>query len=217
MNLILFPTALEHDICWPKVQPHLDAEQVVAAVCGFGLVGAGVETARLIAKHQPSQILLLGIAGGYRADDVETGVFQFTHVACDGIGVGEGASFRSASEMGWQQCPDNGSDPEIGDQISLAVISPTETAAESRLLSVTSASADANHAAQRRQRHPSAIAEDMEGFAVAMAATRARVPVAIIRGISNLAGDRNHANWKIERALELAAELAIEHLQRVSS
>ncbi len=54
---------------------------------------------------------------------------------------------------------------------------------------------------------PKAVAEDMEGYAVALACRLHDVPLTIIRGISNQAGDRNHDGWQVAEALQSAAEL----------
>ena len=71
-------------------------------------------------------------------------------------------------------------------------------------------SAQRQQAAQRQLRYPEAVAEEMEGFGVAMACRLAGVPLRIVRGISNHAGNRNLAEWQIEEALAAAAELASE-------
>ena len=42
----------------------------------------------------------------------------------------------------------------------------------------------------------------MEGYAVALAAHEFGVPVTIVRGISNVAGDRNVAGWALPEALQ---------------
>jgi futalosine hydrolase len=47
----------------------------------------------------------------------------------------------------------------------------------------------------------------MEAFSVALACRMAKVPLTVIRGISNMAGDRDKANWNVTGALEAAAEL----------
>jgi futalosine hydrolase len=49
----------------------------------------------------------------------------------------------------------------------------------------------------------------MEAFGVAMAASLMAVPVQVVRGISNTAGDRQLSNWKIDEALEAAAEVVL--------
>jgi futalosine hydrolase len=60
---------------------------------------------------------------------------------------------------------------------------------------------------------PAAVAEDMEGFAVALACRLAGVPLTIIRGISNTAGDRDHARWRVPEALAAAAALSLQTLE----
>jgi futalosine hydrolase len=49
----------------------------------------------------------------------------------------------------------------------------------------------------------------MEGFAVAAACRLAGVPLDIVRGISNTAGDRDTSGWQIEAACRAAAALAV--------
>jgi futalosine hydrolase len=51
----------------------------------------------------------------------------------------------------------------------------------------------------------------MEGFAVAAACIMNNVPWVIVRGISNLAGDRVKSNWQTDGALHKAAE----HVSRI--
>ena len=59
----------------------------------------------------------------------------------------------------------------------------------------------------RRDRYPQAAAEDMEGFAVALACRHAGMELTIIRGISNLAGQRDVKQWVIDDAMSAASEL----------
>jgi futalosine hydrolase len=53
----------------------------------------------------------------------------------------------------------------------------------------------------------------MEGFAVAAACRLRGVPVAIVRGISNVAGDREPSRWRIDEALETAADRVLHVLE----
>jgi len=41
----------------------------------------------------------------------------------------------------------------------------------------------------------------MEGFSVAAACRFAGIPLRIVRGISNQAGDRNKENWRVRDAM----------------
>jgi futalosine hydrolase len=74
------------------------------------------------------------------------------------------------------------------------------------LLSVANASGSPAEAAGRARRHHGALAEDMEGFAVALACRRLAVPLTILRGVSNAAGERDRARWDLSAALAAARE-----------
>ncbi|NEE29228.1 futalosine hydrolase, partial [Streptomyces sp. SID7982] len=50
-------------------------------------------------------------------------------------------------------------------------------------------------------RHPSAVAEAMEGFGVAEAAAAHGVPVLEVRAVSNAIGPRDRDAWRIPAAL----------------
>jgi futalosine hydrolase len=53
----------------------------------------------------------------------------------------------------------------------------------------------------------------MEGYAVALACALAGVPVSIVRGASNVVGDRDPARWRIPSALSAARERALRMLR----
>ena len=121
---------------------------------------------------------------------------------CFGIGAGAGEDFISASEMGWRQWSD---DPQISDSIRLG---DDNVAACVPLLTCCSASANEHDVQLRLKKYPNAVAEDMEGFSVAAACRFAGIPLRIVRGISNRAGDRNKDNWRVRDAM-LAVEKSI--------
>ena len=170
-------------------------------ICGFGPIAAAARTAGLIHRHNPERVLLIGIAGGY-GNRIPVGEARlFSVVKSVGIGIGCGKSHVAAERSGWLQVAESG----IGDQLTLARENPND---QNLLLTVCSAAANEHEAMGRLQVYPDAVAEDMEGFGVALAASLANIPVQIVRGISNVAGDRDHSNWRIEDALESAGKLA---------
>jgi len=216
-NLLLIPTTIERRIVEPylntRAPNQLANRSWQIELCGFGLVAAAACTVHNISLHRPERIILVGIAGSLQ-DSISLGAAQrFDRVTCHGIGVGEslGVLHRSADEMGWSHCEAHEGRSAIGDSLSIAASSSESSGTRGgRLLSVTTASANKAEANIRRQRYPDAIAEDMEGFSVAFACAIADIPVQIVRGISNRAGERDHAAWKIEDALQSAVDLAIE-------
>ncbi|NDC63000.1 MAG: hypothetical protein EBZ59_03230 [Planctomycetia bacterium] len=100
----------------------------------------------------------------------------------------------------------------IGDRIDDLVADPVAgTNGDGQadlLLTVCAAAAAAEDVRLRKRAFPDAMAEDMEGFAVALACRLRGVPVGIVRGISNTAGDRDTARWQVGAALDAAGTLA---------
>ncbi|WP_372722361.1 futalosine hydrolase [Novipirellula sp.] len=212
-NLLLIPTAIERD----KIMSRLDVPAIddswVTQLCGFGQIAAAARTSQLIAKYHPERIVLVGIAGAFSGRGDVGSAYRFRKVTCDGIGVGAGETFRSASDIGWAHFAD------IGDEIALGGWSDTSSVVEGsvvegRLLSVCAASQSVSEAGARADRFPDAVAEDMEAFGVAMACQMHNVPLEVVRGISNEVGDRDHSRWQIDKALQAAAELVIRLFDR---
>ena len=173
---------------------HLEADLLTLAgcdvrPCGIGLAAAPAGVVAQLSGRNVCRVVFLGIAGTCDPLTHPIGTAdRFHRFEIDGIGVGEGSAFRSPTDLGWAR---EEVDPVIGDG------GPT-------LLTVTAASADPRQANARRRRHPDAVAEDMESYAVAGVCRSLDIPLMMIRGFSNVAGDRNHDRWKIREALEAA-------------
>jgi len=207
-DLILIPTELERRFLLPRLSgfagqrrrgsedPNWQVE-----LCGFGLVAAAARAAMLIAQRKPRRVLLIGIAGALHDSSSVATATELRAVVVDGIGVGNGASFRPAATMGWDHWQGADTQPSIGDRIALC------SARGGVSLSVCAASSDRFQAEHRRCIYPDAAVEEMEGFGVAMACQMAGVHLRMVRGISNIAGDRDFNDWKIEPALMAVADL----------
>lgn len=155
-------------------------------LCGFGLAVAGVQAADAIARHRPERVVLAGLAGSYDAAAAPVGTaMRAGTVRCVGIGAGG----LSAAQLGFAG----------SDEVSLADDGPLA-------LSVTAASATPAEASERATAHPGALIEEMEGYAVALAAMQAGVSCLMVRGVSNMAGDREHARWQVGPALDAVRE-----------
>jgi futalosine hydrolase len=199
--LLLVPTGRERDML-AKFLPR----GLPLVCCGFGPVAAATETAIRLAKRPDaySRVILAGIGGSYDPDRFPPGsAASFRRVRCEGPGAGEGSTSSTSREMGIPQLELPDGQP-IHDELDLQPL-PHGPVFES-LLTVMSASDSASMANRRRQKFPECLCEDMEAFGVALAAVRLGMPVTVVRGASNLAGDRNHAGWQIETALRSVAE-----------
>lgn len=213
--LLLSPTQFELRALVSHLSER-ELDTVFLEVCGFGPVAAAARTSLLIAKYKPEMVLLAGIAGSLDPRCVVGKAYGFFRVRSYGIGVGDGSQFQSAGQVGWNQLEGEGDlkFDGVGDAISKSNESPSfdcqfETSGE--LLSVCAASASEAEVRVKKGFCPDAAAEDMEGFAVAAACVMNNVPWFIVRGISNLAGDRLKGNWQTDGALLKAAE----HVSRI--
>jgi futalosine hydrolase len=207
-TLVLIPTDLERRLLEQRLAHHPDGG-VEVALCGFGLVAAAARTAELVARQSPDRVVLVGIAG-CMGDSLRIGeAGRFSEVACYGVGAGTGEGFQTAGALGWRQWSgETDDDRGIGDRLTLTPATGPADPPAGLLLTACAASSTANDVALRRAAFPAAVAEDMEGYGVALACQLAGVPLEIVRGISNTAGDRDKARWQIEPALAAAAELA---------
>lgn len=209
--LILIPTRFEMDLIYQQLPPGIPA---VCEICGFGPIVPAARTVQLIQQHQPARVLLMGIAGSY-SDHVSVGkASPFYQVACYGVGVGKGGTFLTAQAMGWQHWLGDSEVASIGDRIDLGhpkIFEPTPPGSGSQELLVTATSAAENQTdvEDRLRTFPGAVAEDMEAFGVAAACQLSGVPLYVVRGISNRAGDRDKSNWKIVEALTSAVRMSL--------
>jgi futalosine hydrolase len=164
---------------------------------GFGPIASAARTASILARVRPARVVLVGIAGTYDAVALAVGsAVLHSRVEIEGL---ETAGFSQA--------------PGIGTGIDL-VRSVGGTTPPALLVTVFSPSSGAREVEARRERHPGAVAEDMEGFGVALACALEHVPLAIVRGISNAAGDRETKRWRIRDALSAARDLALDLLRQ---
>lgn len=212
-TLVLVPTALERARL--DDQGGFGAGAALVHLCGFGPIAAAARSAELIERLRPARVLLVGIAGTFDVERLPVGsAAAFGAVAIEGIGAGEGEALVGPAALGFPQWPgaETGRRAAIHDRIALARgdASPARAGGgDALLLSTCAASATSAQARVRRARHPDALAEDMEGFAVAFACALAGVPVSIVRGASNVVGDRDPAHWRIPAALAAARERAL--------
>ena len=209
--LLLIPTEFERGFVADSISPSLS---VAIEVCGFGSIIPAARTVQLIEQHQPDRVLLIGIAGSYDQRLNVGSAYAFLSVACYGVGAGTGESFQSAEQIGWHHWLDPNSESLIGDAISISAKLPIPAnlanSTQLQLLTVCAAATGVQDVDLRTEKFPRAVAEDMEGFAVAAAGQLCNCPVSIIRGISNRAGDRDKKNWKISEAMAAAVELAYQ-------
>lgn len=196
--LIIVPTAREAErlfdgpvpTCEMPVTTRVGDTEVQAALCGFGPAAAGALAAIALARAGAGGTLLAGICGTFDVDRLPVGgLFEATAVRMHGIGRGESA---------FPQAPAGEGREAIGDRLPVAAAGAAD-AARGELLTVAAPPEGAEGATSRRATYPEVLAEDMEGFAVALACARLGRSLAILRGASNVVGAT--AGWEHDLAL----------------
>lgn len=202
-NLLLVPTELE----LRQVQSFLPeiCEYASLNVCGFGPVAAAALTTRAIQRIRPRRVILAGIAGTFSPASLPVGsACCFQQVTVDGVGSGAATSFISAGDLGFNQVPGLVTGGPIADTLPLQTCGQIS---QHQLLLTCCAAADSTAMSSLRvARFPQAAAEDMEGYGVALACRLAGLPLMIVRGISNIVGNRDKETWYVDLALRAAAE-----------
>ena len=212
-TLFLVPTEFEKSFLSLGLLEQIENAKSAIRICGFGPIVSGIRTSHLIAEHSPMQVFLIGIAGTLDPRILVGTAVEFDLAICFGIGAGSGDGFIAASELGWHQWPD---DPLISDSIPLNAVNFPLNAENSEpcvpLLTCCSTSANEHDVQLRLKKYPKAVAEDMEGFSVAAACRFAGLPLRIVRGISNRAGDRNKDNWQVREAMSAVEKSIVKVL-----
>ena len=170
-------------------------------------MAAAARASQLVGARRPERVVLVGIAGTYAPERLPVGTASsFDDVVLDGVGAGEGAALVGPADLGfplWPGSVDTTPDA-VYERLPLTPAGPgPATTSHSRVLvTVCAASAGDGEARRRRERHAGALAEDMEAFGVALACVLHGIGLTVIRGISNLAGDRDHTRWRTGPALD---------------
>lgn len=186
--------------------------KVTAATTGIGKVNAAGATACLLERWRPALVCVVGSAGAYSGGPLRVGdVLVVSEVVAGDEGVWESETIRSMRAIGIPLAYDAGK--PLFDRFSLVgspwyrrirEITPEGDFGAFRvrygpLVTVGMVSGDERIALERFSRYD-AWAEDMEGSAVAQVCLRYGVPLLQCRGISNLAGVRDKARWRLEEA-----------------
>ena len=197
--LVLIPTKLEAQ----TADLSFDSNQIKTEVCGFGPIGSAIGATRAIHQHNPKVVYLFGIAGSLNPELKVGDAATFASVVQDGIGIAGEKNFPVP------QIPDL-MDTKVSDEIELLY---RKSDVDSQLLTVYESTSDSQIIEARKQKFPNAVAEDMEGYSVALVCKAMKLPLMVVRGISNVAGDRDKKNWQIDEALFSAKGLLHEILE----
>jgi futalosine hydrolase len=171
-------------------------------VVGVGTAAAAAGTARLLAAGDHRAALCAGIGGGFAGRVPIGGLALATESIAADLGADSPDGFLALSALGFgpTSLP---ADAALREALQAAV----PDAVAGPVLTVNTVTGTEAGTRALETRHPTAVAEGMEGFGVATAAAGAGVPFAEVRAISNPVGPRDRAAWRIPAALVALTDL----------
>jgi futalosine hydrolase len=222
MDLVLVPTFVEAGLLLGRaanvqmdelpfgkpVRVKLGAADVRLAVCGFGLPSAGVGACLALGSLEslPERVLLVGTAGAIDVGRAPIGAAVVADgVQCVDVGLPVGRGGALTVEL-----------PGLSDWPDFLPLNLPESIRQSAksgeighgtFVSVAAPSGSVEQAAAKGRLTRNAIAEEMEGYSVALACATWNVPLSIIRGISNEAGNRDKTTWRLVEAMDAVKQL----------
>lgn len=185
---------------------------------GLGVTGVGVASASFalgsfLTSIPSPRAIMVGSCGALPGSGLEVGDLV---VACsesfselgvlNGPGIGDS---RELAALGLKQ--DISLDQGLA-QLMLAAARGLGRASLGGLLTVAGVSSSVAQAKLRRRRF-GALAENMEGYGLAVAAQKMEIEASEVRGVSNMAGKREKSSWNLEIAQVLAQKVVLAYIQ----
>ncbi|MFD7387983.1 futalosine hydrolase [Streptomyces sp. NPDC059852] len=200
---ILVATAVpaERDAVAPALG--LPDAEVIAAGVGPALAAASTATALTTAALGGRPFTLVvsaGIAGGFAPHAPVGSLVVADEITAADLGAETPDGFLPVTELGF------GTVTHRPPEALVREVASATGARPGAVLTVSTVTGTATRAARLRERHPTALAEAMEGFGVAEAAAAHGTPVLELRAVSNPVGPRDRAAWRIGDALAALAE-----------
>ena len=185
------------------LRPH-----VPVLVTGVGAVNAAFSLTRFLEREGASAVIVCGIAGAYPQSGLAAGSVVCAESECYGdLGADSADGFLDMQALGFPLIP--GPQP-IYNVLPMQLFPVPQRA---RFVTVNTCTGSDEAARRLESRTGGGAVESMEGAAIAHVATLFGIPCGEIRGISNRAGNRNRATWRVKDAAAAAQQSLLAWLQ----
>ena len=172
-----------------------DGAPVDVVAVGVGPALAAAATATALAGTPYGLVVSAGIAGGFQPEAPVGSLVVADEITAADLGAETAEGFVPVTELGFGTVTHRPPEALVRDAVAAT------GARRGAVLTVSTVTGTAARAAALRERHPTALAEAMEGFGIAEAAALHGVPVLEVRAVSNPVGPRDRAAWRIPEAL----------------
>ncbi|MGW2841490.1 futalosine hydrolase [Streptomyces sp. NPDC001493] len=162
---------------------------------GVGPAAAAAATAFALASGPYDLVVSAGIGGGFAPAAPVGSLVVASGITAADLGAETPEGFVPVTGLGF------GRVLHVPPRSLVREVAAATGAAAGTVLTVSTVTGSAERAAALRAAHPGALAEAMEGFGVAEAATALGLPVLEIRAVSNPVGPRDRDAWRIGDAL----------------
>ncbi|MGW2276522.1 futalosine hydrolase [Streptomyces sp. NPDC001770] len=162
---------------------------------GVGPAAAAAATAFALASGPYGLVVSAGIGGGFAPAAPVGSLVVASGIAAADLGAETPEGFVPVTGLGFGRVLHEPPPPLVRE------VAAATGAAAGTVLTVSTVTGSAERAAALTAAHPGALAEAMEGFGVAEAATALGLPVLEIRAVSNPVGPRDRDAWRIGDAL----------------
>jgi futalosine hydrolase len=205
------------------VEGTIGSLRIVTCAGGVGKVNAAAATAVLIDRYRPQLVINTGCAGAYIGSGLAIGslvVASEEILADDGVIISEG--WQDLSYMNLPTVGQGGQNCYNTLPLSRRLAEKAMQLADyygvflmrGRFTTVSTCSGTFERG-EELARYWNAIAENMEGAAVAQICLRCGVDCLEIRGISNRVEERDPGTWDIPRAVEAAQRFILKYLEEM--
>lgn len=205
----------------PAVRGRIAGLRVVAQALGVGKARTAGGLAWALRAHRPTAVLQVGIGGAYLGSFLSVGLAMLADVDLEldlGIAGTEGWADFEALRVPLLPARNGGpvADRAVPtDARWTGLLAELSGLPRGRFATLDAVTADVERGAAMQRRFDVSI-ESMEGAAAAAVAARLGVPLAELRAVSNLVGERDRALWDLRGAIHAATAAAAAALAGVA-
>jgi futalosine hydrolase len=205
------------------VEGKLGNLKIIVSAGGVGKINSAAATAVLIERHCPELVINTGCAGAYVGSGLSIGNLA---VASEEVLGDEGVILGAGwKDLRYMELPAL----DHGGRRHFNTISLSRHASEKAMqladyygvllmrgrFATVSTCSGTRQRGEELARRWDAIAENMEGAAVALVCLRYGIDCLEIRGISNLVEERDMKKWEFARAVEAAQRFVLKYLEEM--
>lgn len=199
------------------IQGRIQDKAVAYAVSGMGKTNAAHAATILIEKFSPEIVILFGIGGAYPSSGLNLGdiaVAEKEIYGDEGVLTREG--FQGTDIIGIPLLKKGrrkyfNEFPLDKRLIKLVTRDSSLVTKSGNFVTVSTCTGTKKRAFELEKKH-NAICENMEGAAVAHVCAMYKIPVIEMRGVSNIAEDRDRSKWDLALAAENCQKAVIDVL-----